>query len=90
MRCKACNVLLTASELKVLNPKTNDYDDLCGVCRSPHWDTGVVWDEGGEWVVDFVNEADTEAFVIMGESPDSDKAIFDTLYSSGSLSTDNY
>jgi hypothetical protein len=32
MRCKACNSLMSATDLARRNPHTGDYDDMCGKC----------------------------------------------------------
>lgn len=69
MRCKGCNVPLLSGSSR--NKHTGEIDDLCPVCRDPHWDNGIIYqsdDNKGYSTtpIKFLNEADFEKDYVVG------------------------
>lgn len=62
MRCTGCNIVLPEGRLSSRNKHTGEFEDLCALCSSPSWDTGLTYarDEQGNIttkVASFHNEA---------------------------------
>ena len=81
MRCKGCNKILDSGKDMATNENTGDAEDLCSVCRSDVWDTGVVYEDGSRWnyhnkgkVQKFLNEAEFEPNYIGGAGTDMSTA----------------
>lgn len=74
MRCKGCDKILKDGMDMATNEHTHHAEDLCSVCRSPVWDTGIVYEEDkwhyrdGAKVKSFLNEVEFEPNYIDGGS----------------------
>ena len=86
MRCVGCNECLTDSERRKKNKVTEEYDDLCRVCRS-HIYSGIGFDQNGDMVI-LEAGADFDKEYVGGERGGSEGAMSAIIAQKGYLQMD--